>query len=111
MALKERKRDDTVVLYPRDFLMGGPETDELDRRIADLAEQGNKDLVINLKDTKHLNSTAIGVLIKAHTNYTKRGGRIRLCNVDKSIKNIFVITKLTMVFEICETEEQAVAGF
>ncbi len=111
MALKERKDGDVVILYPRDFLMGGPETDELDRRIAELAEQGNKDLVVNLKDTKHLNSTALGVLIKAHSNYAKRSGKMRLCQVDKSIKNIFVITKLAMVFEVFESEEQAVAGF
>ena len=111
MALKERKEGETVILYPRDFLMGGPETDELDRRIADLAEQGNKDLIINLKDTKHLNSTALGVLIKAHSNYAKRAGKMRLCQVDKSIKNIFVITKLAMVFEVFETEQQAIAGY
>ena len=67
-------------------------------------------LVINLQDTRHLNSTAIGVLIKAHSNYSKRAGAVRLCRVDKNIKNIFVITKLAMVFEVFETEEQAIAG-
>ena len=91
--------------------MGGPETDQLDRKITELAEQGNKDLVINLQDTKHLNSTALGVLIKAHSNYAKRGGKVRLCKVDKTIKNILVITKLAMVFEVFETEQQAIAGY
>ncbi len=111
MALKERKDGDTYILYPKDYLMGGPETDELGRRIAELAEQGNKDLVINLKDTRHLNSTALGELIKAHANYAKREGKVKLCLVDKNIKNILVITKLAMVFEVFESEEQAIAGF
>ena len=110
MALKEKREGDVVVLYPKDYLMGGAETDELDKRISELVESGNKTLVINLQDTRHLNSTAIGVLIKAHSNYSKRAGAVRLCRVDKNIKNIFVITKLAMVFEVFETEEQAIAG-
>ena len=111
MALKERRDGDTVILYPKDYLMGGPETDELDRRIEELYDGGNRDLIINLQDTKHLNSTALGVLIKAHAKYAKGQGKMRLCRVDKNIKNIFVITKLAMVFEIFESEEQAVAGY
>ncbi len=108
MALKEKQVGDTYILYPKDYLMGGAETDELDMRITYLASQGNLKLVINLQDTRHLNSTAIGVLIKAHSNYSKRGGHVRLCRVDKNIKNIFVITKLAMVFEVFESEDEAV---
>ena len=86
--------------------------DELTLRFVDrMNREFRPDLVVNLGETQHLNSTALGVLISAHSSYVRRGGHMKLCAVDKRIENIFVITKLTMVFEICETEEQAVAGF
>jgi anti-anti-sigma factor len=58
-----------------------------------------------------LNSTAIGVLVQAHTSYAKNKGHVKLCGINKSINNIFVITKLTMVFDVSETREDAIKGF
>ena len=56
-------------------------------------------------------STALGVLISAHSNYTRRGGQMKLCSVDSRIQNIFVITKLSYVFDTYPNEEQAIASF
>jgi anti-sigma B factor antagonist len=99
------------VLTPRGYLTGGEETDELERAIKSVSESGNKRLLINLGETQHLDSTALGVLISAHTNYVKRGGQMKLCSVDKRIENIFVITKLSLVFDVYPSEEQAIASF
>jgi anti-anti-sigma regulatory factor len=41
----------------------------------------------------------------------KRGGQMKLCSVDKRIENIFVITKLSLVFDVYPNEEQAIASF
>ncbi len=109
--MKQRQVGDIVVLMPRGYLTGGDETDELERTIKALGESGNKHLVINLGETQHLNSTALGVLISAHSSYVRRGGQMKLCSVDKRIENIFVITKLSLVFDVYGTEEQAIASF
>jgi len=109
--MRQRQVGDVVVLMPKGYLTGGDETDELERTIRALGESGNKHLVINLAETQHLNSTALGVLISAHTNYVRRGGQMKLCGVDKRIENIFVITKLSLVFDVYPTEDQAIASF
>jgi anti-sigma B factor antagonist len=109
--MKQRQVGQIVVLTPRGYLTGGEETDELERAIKSVSESGNKQLLINLGETQHLNSTALGVLISAHTNYVKRGGQMKLCSVDKRIENIFVITKLSLVFDVYPSEEQAIASF
>jgi anti-anti-sigma regulatory factor len=41
----------------------------------------------------------------------RRGGQMKLAAVDKKIENIFVITKLSLVFDVYPTEEQAIASF
>jgi len=109
--MKQRQVGSIVILYPKGYLTGGDETDELERTIKDLGEGGNKHLIINLSETQHLNSTALGVLISGHSNYLRRGGQMKLCAVDHRIQNIFVITKLSLVFDVFATEEQAIASF
>jgi anti-sigma B factor antagonist len=109
--MKQRQVGTIVVITPKGYLTGGDETEELEQAIKNLAEGGNKSLVVNLGETQHLNSTALGVLISAHSNYVRRGGQMKLCSVDKKIENIFVITKLSLVFDVYTTEELALASF
>jgi anti-sigma B factor antagonist len=109
--MKQRQVGEIAVLAPKGYLTGGDETDELEQAIKKLGEGGNKHLVINLADTQHLNSTALGILISAHSGYVRRGGQMKLCSVDKRIENIFVITKLSLVFDVYPSEEQAIASF
>ena len=109
--MKQRQVGSITVLTPKGYLTGGDETEELQQTIKTLGESGNNRLVINLAETQHLNSTALGVLISAHSNYVRRGGQMKLCAVDKRIENIFVITKLSLVFDVYPTEEQAIASF
>ena len=109
--MKQRQVGTIAILVPHGYLTGDDETDKLEQGIKTLSEGGNKHLVINLGETQHLNSTALGVLISAHSNYVRRGGQMKLCSVDKRIENIFVITKLSLVFDVYATEEQAIASF
>ena len=110
-TMKSRQVGTIAILTPKGYLTGGEETEEVERAIKALAEEGNKHLVINLSETQHLNSTALGVLISAHSSYVRRGGQMKLAAVDKRIENIFVITKLSLVFDVYPTEEQAIASF
>ncbi len=61
-TLKSRQVGSIAILTPRGYLTGGEETEELERGIKALGEEGNKHLVINLSETQHLNSTALGAL-------------------------------------------------
>ena len=110
-SLKSRQLGTITILTPKGYLTGGEETEELEKAIKTLGDEGNKSLIINLSETQHLNSTALGVLISAHSNYVRRGGQMKLAAVDKRIENIFVITKLSLVFDVYPTEEQAIASF
>lgn len=109
--MRERQVGSIVILTPKGYLTGGEETDALEQKIRALGESANKHLIINLAETQHLNSTALGVLISAHESYGRRSGKVKLCSVDKRIENIFVITKLSLVFDVYPNEELAIASF
>ena len=91
--------------------VGGDETDELRNEIKKLSEAGNLNLVMDLGEVSYLNSTALGVLISAHANYTKIGGKIKLCQLNKNLENLFVITKLSLIFDTYPSQIEAIASF
>lgn len=111
MAVKTEMRGDVALVTPGGTLWGGDETGKLKEAIDDLVAKENTRLVIDLGNVNHLNSTGLGVLVQAHTNYTKRGGAMKLARVEKRINNVLVITKLSMVFEVYENVETALASF
>lgn len=96
------------IIEVKGSLVGGEETDELRSAVADFVEQGTKNLIIDLSKVTYLNSTAIGVLVSTHTTFSRNGGKVKMTGINKNINNIFVITKLTLVFDVTETREEAV---
>jgi anti-sigma B factor antagonist len=111
MAVKRVMNGSVAILSPEGTLWGGDETNHLSAAIDDLVQNGNTQLIIDLSRVDHLNSTALGVLVKAHSNYLRRGGSVKLSALEKRIKNLLLITKLSMVFEVHDSVEQALASF
>ena len=101
----------TIVLELKGNYVGGEETDELRDTIKKLSEEGNLKLVIDLGEVSYLNSSALGVFIAAHANYAKRGGKIKLCQLNKNLENLFVITKLSLIFDSYPNQVEAIASF
>ncbi|MEO5617968.1 MAG: STAS domain-containing protein [Candidatus Eisenbacteria bacterium] len=111
MSVRRRAVRSVVVLYPAGSFFGDSETDELQKAIMDEAAGGNARLILNMSECQALNSIAIGVLMRGFANYRSRGGEIKLCGLGKRIRDLFTMTKLIMVFDHHETEEQALAAF
>ncbi len=111
MGIRRKQVRSIVVLYPKGSFFGDTETDELHKAIMDEAAAGNTRLILNLAECQALNSIAIGVLMRGYANYRGRGGEIKLCGLGKRIKDLFTMTKLIMVFDHHETEDEALAAF
>ncbi len=100
-----------MILYPKGGFFGDKETDELQKAILDEAAAGNTRLLLNMAECTSLNSIAIGVLMRGYTNYKSRGGEIKLCGLGKRLRDLFTMTKLIMVFDHHDSEDQAVAAY
>lgn len=103
MKIKTEMKGDIAVLAPKGSLVGGEETDELRSAVQQFIEKGNLKMVIDLSGVDYMNSTAIGALVSAHTSYANRSGSVILVGVNKKITNIFVVTKLSRIFQIEDT--------
>jgi len=92
-------------------LVGDKDTDEFRETVADLIEQGNKSLIIDLSKVNYMNSSGIGSLIAVHSSYSKNGGVVKLTGLSSSVQNLFVVTKLIDVFDVHENVDQAIGTF
>ena len=111
MSVRKREVRSITVVYPKGRFYGDAETDELESCIMTEANAGNTMLVINLQECDALNSVAIGVLMRGYANYRSRGGEVKLCCLGKRLKDLFTMTKLIMVFDHHDTEDEALASF
>ncbi|MEW6509614.1 MAG: STAS domain-containing protein [Bacteroidota bacterium] len=112
MGVKTSTLEDGIGLIEvKGSLVGGDETVELRQAIAGFVDRQYGKLLIDLSHVTYLNSTAIGVLVAGHATYSRKGWRIKICGMNKNINNIFVITKLTLVFDVYDTRAEAVASF
>ena len=110
MTLDKVKKGDIWVLTPHKDLMGGEETRQLEQTIREIASEGEPRMVVDLARISYLNSTGLGSLVSAHMSCQNRQGFLRLANISKRIHNLFLITKLTFVFETFGSVDEALAG-
>ncbi len=113
MSLNVRTIDDVVILTPQGMLLGGAETDELADKINELDGKGNEKLLINLGKTTFMSTPGLSLFFTTYSRYVKRGAKVKLCCIDRKIREIFLLVKLTLVYgdDICDTEEDALAAF
>jgi anti-sigma B factor antagonist len=110
MAIKSSTIGDgnVVILEPKGSFIGGNETDELKEILKKTLTNGIINIVIDFSNVSYLNSSAIGVLVVAHNEFKGKNGKMVFCNINKNIDNIFVVTKLTSLFSVEETRDEAI---
>ncbi len=83
---------------------------DLKRTIALAIEDGAHRLVIDLTQTRFLDSTALGVLIGAVKRLRPLDGRMAIVNTEPSTAKTFQITGLDRIFTIVPTRDEALGA-
>jgi len=109
-AITFHVRGDVVVLEPatRTDLSDDQGLRPLVRQHAD---DGFKKYVLNLQRVPYIDSTGIGGLARTAITVAQRGGHLRLCGVSQRVRDLMDVTKLTPVFELFASEDDAVRSF
>lgn len=69
--------------------------------------KGAKSVAINLSAVKYIDSSGIASLVEVLREARNSEKRLVLFGVTGAVLQVLQLTRLTGVFEICETEEQA----
>jgi anti-sigma B factor antagonist len=80
---------------------------KLKQEIINQIEGGTTRLAINLADVKYLDSTGLGVLIGGLKRTRDKNGELVLICPNVRIMRIFEITGLSRIFDMFQTEQEA----
>lgn len=72
-----------------------------------LDAEGRPRLIIDFANVNHMSSAALGELIKINNKVRNLDGQLRLVNIASPIYDVFTITKLDRLFQICKTVKDA----
>jgi anti-sigma B factor antagonist len=76
-----------------------------------LLQQGQVKIVIDMGKVTRLDSAGIGILISKYLSALRKGGRVKLLHLTSRSSYLMDITRLSSVFEIFDTEEEAIRSF
>jgi anti-sigma B factor antagonist len=107
LKLTTRTVDGVLVVNCDGRIVFGEESAELRDSVKKLLTQTNK-LILNLGGVTYIDSGGLGTLVALYTTAHNAGGTIKLSNLTQRVGDLLQVTKLLTIFEVYDTEEEAV---
>jgi len=84
---------------------------QLRETINKLVDSGKKHILINMQEVTTIDSSGIGELVGCYTSVTNKGGKLKLLHLPPKISDVLTVTQLITVFDVYESEPEALASF
>jgi len=102
----------SVVRFVSEKIVDELEIQELGDELTSLIEKDKRAaLLLNFDGVRFLSSAALGKLIKLDQLVKQHESKLKFSNIRSDVYEVFKITKLDTVFDIRETEADALDGF
>jgi len=111
MKVIERQVSGVTILDISGRITLGDGTALLRTTAHDLISQGKKNLLLNLGQVPHIDSSGIAELISAFVAARREGGDVKLLNLTKKVRETVEIVKLGAIFELFDDEVAALKTF
>lgn len=108
--LQTKKAGDKIVVFLEgrlDVSVSNEIEDELSRLID---EESCNHLVLNMEKVEYMSSSGFRACIATLRKLNAKEGTMKLCCIRPSVKRIFDVIELTSLFDIYETEADALKG-
>ena len=111
MTISERTIGGVTILDINGRITVQDGADEFHEMVRQVVRRGRLNLVVNLRDVPYIDSTALGEIVRAYATTTRLGGTLKLLNVHGRVHDLLVITRLLSIFDLFDTEPDAVRSF
>lgn len=110
MDIKIEKRDDIAILHCEGVL--DADTVALFRKRGnELLEGGTIKFILDVSSLSFIDSMGLGAMISLLRRAREKKGDVKVCGINREIKEIFEITRLHRLFEIFKNVEEAIQKF
>lgn len=109
--ISERQAGDVTILDLEGKVTIGEGSVALRNTIRRLLGEGKSKILMNLGGVGYIDSSGIGELVSSFTAVNKEGGSLKLLNLTQKIQDLLAITKLLTVFDVYDSEADALASY
>lgn len=110
LKLDTRQTDGVTILSCAGRIMFGEDASALRERVKELLGS-TKEIILNLTGVSNIDSGGLGTLVGLYSSARSSGADIKLTGLGPRLRDVLAITKLSTVFEVYDTEAQALAAF
>lgn len=111
LEIRERQAGDVTVLDMDGKVTIGEGSVALRTAIRRLLEEGKKKILLNLAGVGYIDSSGIGELVSSYTAIGKEGGQLKLLKLTQKLRDLLAITKLLTVFDVYDSEADALNSY
>lgn len=98
----------TVITFAEQKILEPSDISSLQEAIMSVIDQSQGiSLVLDFSNVRFLSSAVLGLLIRLSKKVYEQQGTLKLCCIDEKIYEIFRITRLTKIFDIYPTRDEA----
>ena len=111
LNINKRQAGDVAIIDLDGEVRIGDSATALRGAIREIVAAGNQKILLNLAGVRYIDSSGIGELIANYTTVGRTGGQLKLLNLTEKVQDLLVITKLLTVFDVYDTESEALSSF
>jgi anti-sigma B factor antagonist len=115
IGIKERQVGQITILdtdgQVRIALRFGGSSVPLSKAVDSLLDKGKTQILLNLERVASINARGLGEIVSTYVVVNKSGGQFKLFNLRPLVRELMMTTKLLTVFDVYESESQAVESF
>src|SRR5258705_10189761 len=111
LEIQQREREGIAILDMKGRITLGKEATTLREKAAELAAAGQTNVILNLHDVDFIDSTGLGALVICATSARKKGGNVKLVNLNQRTIELLVMTRLATAFETFNDEQDAINSY
>jgi len=111
MKVTTRQKGNVTILDLKGKITIGTGDIALRNAVQDAMSSGAKNILVNMAEVATIDSSGVGELVSAYTTAMNRGAKVKLANLPAKVQDILHITQLITVFDVFESEDDAIASF
>lgn len=110
MKLKTDKIEEITVVTPAGSLDVAVQADFKDKLVG-IIDAGSDDIVLDLSQVVFIDSSCLGTLVALTKKIREKEGDLKMTHLNEDVRSIFQITRLDKIFEIFESNDEAIQSF
>lgn len=112
LQIEEKKAaPDITILEMKGRMCMGRDCQEVEWRMTDLMQKGEKKVVFDLSGINLMDSTGVGILVSCFGRMKKSGGELRLVVVPGKVQEVLSMTMVDKVLHVFPTATAAAENF